>query len=95
MSETPLNYAEGDAYELVDKDGDSVRVTRASNEENGAVVQVHNTISYESGAFVSPEYAPRLAQAILDAAGVKFRVVLDPAIQGPPPGVPAERECRC
>ena len=89
MAEIPLDYEGGDAYELVDKDGDSVRVTRATNPENGAVVQVDNTISYESGAFVSPEYAPRLAQAILDAAGVNFRVVLDPAITPPPPGAPS------
>ncbi len=93
MAEIPLDYEGGDAYELVDKDGDSVRVTRATNPENGAVVQVDNTISYESGAFVSPEYAPRLAQAILDAAGVKFSVVANGWQEsGPPPGVPSTEQ---
>jgi len=90
MSETPLNFAEGDAYELVDKDGDYVRVEQAYEPENGGFVKTSG-----HGAYVSQEYAPRLAQAILDAAGVNFRVVLDPTIQGPPPGVPAERDCGC
>lgn len=88
MSETPLDFAAGDRYEIVDSDGDYVYVERADEPDRGAFIS-----SASTGAYVTKDYAPRLAQAILDAAGVKFSVVANGWQEpGPPPGVPSTEQ---
>jgi hypothetical protein len=76
MSERRVDFAGGDAYAYVDSDGDDVTVSRP--DQNGTVALVKTT---EDGVLVPAEYAPRLAQAILDAADAPFYVRLKEAGQ--------------
>lgn len=75
--ERRVDFAGGDVYAYVDSDGDDVTVSRLV-QEGTASAFVKST---EDGVIVPADYAPRLAQAILDAADAPFYVRLKEAGQ--------------